>query len=347
MSDLFATRIDVASCSPLVQRICEGIHELWLYSLPLTVRFRGVSHREGFLMRGEEAWGECSPFTEYEPPEASRWLMAALSAALTPAPTAKRDTVTVNVTIPVESPEAAAQRVRNSAGCATAKVKVADPRSTLAEDCARIEAVTDALRDTVGYRARVRVDANGAWDVDQAQQAIRELNRAASCIGGLEYVEQPCPSVEELATLRRRVDTPIAADESIRRAEDPLRVAALDAADIAVIKVAPLGGTERALDIAKDTGLDVVVSSALETSVGIAMGVAAGAALDEAPFASGLATVQLLAADVTSAPALPQGGVLPVRPILPDLLEQALNPVTQNRVDFWMNRLEAMATYCQ
>ena len=132
-------------------------------------------------------------------------------------------------------------------------------RSRSADDLARLEAVRDAL----GPAGRIRVDANGAWSVDEAVAAIPALDRAA---GGLEYVEQPCAAVEDLAAVRRRVDVPIAADESIRRAEDPYRVRDLEAADVAVLKVQPLGGVRACLRIAEDIGLPVVVSSALETS---------------------------------------------------------------------------------
>ena len=154
------------------------------------------------------------------------------------------------------------------------KVKVAEPGQSPAEDEARVEAVRDAL----GPSGRIRVDANGGWDVDAAVAAIGRLDRAA---GGLEYVEQPCASVEDLAAVRRAVGVPIAADESIRRAADPYRVRDLEAADVAVLKVQPLGGVRACLRIAEDIGLPVVVSSALETSVGIAAGVALAAALPE------------------------------------------------------------------
>ena len=148
-------------------------------------------------------------------------------------------------------------------GCTTAKVKVADPGTSLAEDCARLEAVRDAIGS-----GRIRVDANASWDVEQARRAIDELDRAA---GGLEYVEQPCSSVPELAQVRRVVDVPIAADESVRRAEDPLAVARAQAADILIVKVQPLGGVRRATRIVEQAGLPAVVSSALDTSIGIGM----------------------------------------------------------------------------
>ncbi len=199
----------------------------------------------------------------------------------------------MNVTVPATGPEQAAAIVRASNGCRTAKVKVGEPGQTEAEDLARVEAVRDAL----GPDGRLRVDVNGGWDVDTAVRMIRLLDRF-----GLEYVEQPCATVEELALVRRAVDVPVAADESIRRAEDPMRVVRLEAADIAVLKVQPLGGVRACLRIAEQIGLPVVVSSALETSVGIAAGVALAAALPDLPYACGLATLQLLDGDVTSEP---------------------------------------------
>jgi O-succinylbenzoate synthase len=211
-------------------------------------------------------------------------------------------------------------------------VKVAEPGQSLADDEARLEAVRDAL----GPDGKVRVDANGAWDIVGATAAIARLDRAA---GGLEYVEQPCATVEDLAVVRRRVEVPIAADESIRRAADPYRVRDLEAADIAVLKVQPLGGVRACLRIAEDIGMPVVVSSALETSVGIAAGVALAAALPELPHACGLATVQLLTDDVVAEPLLAVDGALPV--LRPEVDESALARLTAapDRVAHWEARL--------
>jgi O-succinylbenzoate synthase len=270
----------------------------------MRTRFRGVTVREGVLIRGEAGWGEFSPFLEYDDQEARPWLDAAVEAADHGWPEPVRATVEVNVTVPAVGPEEA-QRIVLVAGCRTAKVKVAEPGQSVAEDEERVAAVRDAL----GPAGRVRVDANGAWSVDEAVHATAVLDRAA---GGLEYVEQPCASVEELAAVRRRVEVPVAADESIRRAADPYRVRDLEAADVAVLKVQPLGGVRACLRIAEDIGLPVVVSSALETSVGIAAGVALAAALPELGHACGLATVRLLTDDVVGAPLLPVAGSLPV-----------------------------------
>jgi O-succinylbenzoate synthase len=298
-------------------------------------RFRGLTSREVVLLRGEAGWGEFSPFLEYEPAECAPWLRAALEAASGDWPAPVRDHVPVNVTVPAVD-AVTARRIVTEGGCTTAKVKVAERGRSLAEDEARLEAVRDAL----GPRGAVRIDANGGWSVDEAVTAVRRLERAA---GGLEYVEQPCATVEELARVRRRLGVPVAADESIRRAEDPYRVRDLGAADVAVLKVQPLGGVRACLRIAEDIGMPVVVSSALETSVGIAAGVALAAALPELPHACGLATVQLLEDDVTSEPLLPVQGSLPVRPVHVDGAELARLAAPAERAEHWHARLAAVS----
>jgi O-succinylbenzoate synthase len=299
-----------------------------VYSLPLRTRFRGITVREGVLLPGPAGWGEWSPFLEYDAVVAEPWLRAAEEAAAGDWPDAVRDRVPVNVTVPAVGPEQAHAIVLRG-GCRTAKVKVAEPGQSLADDQARLEAV----RDAIGPDGRVRIDVNGGWDVDTAVASIAVLDRAA---GGLEYVEQPCASVEELAEVRRAVGVPVAADESIRRAADPYRVRDLEAADVAVLKVQPLGGVRACLRIADDIGLPVVVSSALETSVGIAAGVALAAALPELPYACGLATVQLLERDVVTDPLLPVDGELPVRVPTVDESLVAADPA---RVAHWEARL--------
>ena len=305
-----------------------------VWSIPLRTRFRGLDVREGALIEGDAGWGEWSPFWEYPPDVAEPWLRCAEEAAAGDWPDPVRSSVPVNVTVPATDPERAHDIVARG-GCTTAKVKVAERGQTLADDLARVEAVRDAL----GPAGLVRVDANGGWSVDDAVAAIGALDRAA---GGLEYVEQPVASVEDLALVRRRVDVPIAADESIRRAADPYRVRDLEAADIAVLKVQPLGGVRACLRIASDIGLPVVVSSALESSIGIAAGVALAAALPSLPHACGLATVQLFTADLASPSLLPVDGALPVtRPALdPALLSAVAAPA--ERADAWADRLAAV-----
>ncbi|MGH3239550.1 MAG: o-succinylbenzoate synthase, partial [Spirillospora sp.] len=278
----------------------------------MRTRFRGVTRREGVLVRGPAGWGEFSPFAEYGPAECARWLAAAREAAFEGWPAPVRDRVPVNVTIPAVGPERAFAMAKES-GCRTAKVKVAERGQSDDDDLARVEAVRDAL----GPDGRVRIDVNGAWDVDHAARMIRWLDRWE-----LEYAEQPCATLEELALVRRLVDVPIAADESIRRAEDPLKVRAAEAADIAVLKVQPLGGVAAALRVAEACGLPVVVSSAVETSVGLAAGVALAAALPELPYACGLGTLSLLEGDVVDDPLWPVAGEIPVR--RPAVDEEAL-----------------------
>jgi O-succinylbenzoate synthase len=265
---------------------------------------------------------------------AEPWLRCAEEAAAGDGPEPVRDRVPVNATVPVVPPESAHELVRWS-GCATAKVKVADPGTALADDLARVEAVRDAL----GPSGRLRVDANGAWDVDTAVTSIAELDRAA---GGLEYVEQPCATVEELADVRRKVGVPIAADESIRRAEDPYRVRDLEAADVAVLKVQPLGGVRACLRIAEDIAMPVVVSSALETSLGLAAGVALAAALPALDHACGLATRSMLTADVATPELVPVDGELAVGVpgVVPALLDAVAAP--PDRVAWWEERLAAV-----
>ncbi len=275
------------------------------FRVPLSIRFRGVGQRSGVLLSGPSGWGEFSPFPEYDDEYAARWFAAALSAARDPWPRPVRDTVEVNATIPAVGPERAQQLVRGF-GAHTVKVKVAEAGQTPGEDVERVAAVRDAL----GPDGAIRVDANGAWDVGTAVTRIGELDRAA---GGLQYVEQPCRSLDDLAAVRRRVDVRIAADESIRTAEDPVRVVAAEAADVVVLKVQPLGGIRRAMEVADACGLPVVVSSALETSVGLAAGLAFAASLPELPFACGLGTGRFLGRDVVPDPLLPQEGRLTVR----------------------------------
>jgi O-succinylbenzoate synthase len=305
-----------------------------VYAIGMRTRFRGVTERQGLIWRGAVGWAEWSPFLDYSGAELVPWLRAAEEAAETGWPEPLRNRVEVNSIIPAVAP-GAAYEMAVAAGCGTAKVKVAEPGQTLADDLARVEAVRDAL----GSGGRVRVDANGAWTVDDALVALRALNRF-----GLEYAEQPCRSVEELADLRRRLaraglSVPIAADESIRRAADPLRVAALEAADIAVLKVQPLGGVRACLQIAERIGLPVVVSSALETSIGLRAGLALAAALPELPYACGLNTGVLLLDDLVVDPLVATAGSLPVADLTidPAAVERTQAPADTSA--FWQARL--------
>ncbi|MFI5690658.1 o-succinylbenzoate synthase [Kribbella sp. NPDC051586] len=298
------------------------------YSIGLKNKFRGITVREGMLFEGPAGWAEWSPFLDYDDATCVSWLRAAHEAAERGWPAPVRDRVPVNCTVPAIGPEKAAEIVRAS-GCGTAKVKVAEPGQTLADDIARVEAVRDAIG-----AGQVRIDANGAWSVDQAVRSLKELQRF-----DLEYVEQPARTVEELAQVRRRTAVPVAADESIRRAEDPLLVKKLDAADIAVLKVQPIGGVRACLDIAEQIGLPVVVSSALETSVGIAAGVALAAALPELPYACGLATVSMFTSEVVAEPLVAVDGFLPVKRVVPDAQRLEAARADTERTAVWEERL--------
>jgi len=289
-----------------------------VYDIALRTRFRGLLRRDGVLIRGDAGWAEVSPFWDYDAAESASWYRAAREAADVGWPAAVRDRIPVNVTVPAVGPEQAHRIVTGSGGCRTAKVKVAERGQSLADEVARLEAV----RDAIGPDGAIRVDANAAWDLETAVTRLAALDRAA---GGLEYAEQPVPTVDDLARLRRRTHVPIAADESIRRAADPLAVARAEAADVVVLKVQPLGGVRACLELAERIGLPVVVSSALETSVGLAAGVALAAALPDLPYACGLATAQLFTVDVVAEPLLPVDGAIEVRRPEPDvdLLELA------------------------
>lgn len=327
-----------------------------VYSTPLTDRFRNLDVRDGVLLRGAAGWGEFSPFWDYSDAECVPWLRAAVEAATLPFPTRVAESssvaepssgtrmaepveapstnsgtrVPVNATVPAVGPDRAAEIVAAS-GCSTVKVKVAQAGQTLADDLDRVAAVRAAL----GSSGAIRVDANGAWTVADAIEALPRLDRAA---GGLEYAEQPCATVPELAAVRRAVAVPIAADESIRRASDPYAVVRAGAADVIVLKVQPLGGVRACLALGEELGLPITVSSALESSVGIAAGVALSAALPNTN-AAGLATVALLRHDVTSTPLLPVRGALPVSRIEPD----ALPPAPPEVERAWRDRLDRVA----
>ncbi|MGH3685171.1 MAG: o-succinylbenzoate synthase [Pseudonocardiaceae bacterium] len=310
------------------------LHGARVYAIPLTTRFRGITIREGMLIEGPAGWGEFCPFPEYDDHEAAGWLATAVEAATIGWPEPVRDRVPINCTVPAVSPHRAHDIV-SASRCSTAKVKVADHPDALGADLARVEAVRDAL----GPHGHIRVDANGRWDTDTAVAVIPQLDKAA---GGLQYVEQPCRTLDELAMVRRKVDVRIAADESIRRAEDPLRVAVAGAADIAVLKCTPLGGVRRSLQVAEAAGLPCVVSSALETSVGLAAQLALAGALPELDFACGLGTLSLLHGDVVpdGTSLRPAGGYLPVprTPPAPTLLD-TYELTDPRQVAWWRERL--------
>jgi O-succinylbenzoate synthase len=298
--------------------------------IPMRVRFRRQDRRSALLIHGDAGWGEFSPFPEYDDRVAARWLAAAREAADVGWPEPRRSEIPVNTTVPAVPAQQAHDMVAAS-GCRTAKVKVAEPGQTLADDEARVEAVRDAL----GPDGRLRIDANAAWTIDEAETALRTLDRY-----DLEYAEQPVLTLEEMAALRRRVDVRLAADESIRTAADPMRVVGLEAADIVVLKVQPLGGVRACLRLAERCGLPVVVSSAIETSIGIAAGVALAAALPALPYACGLGTVPLLDGDVCRPGLTPVDGLLPVVTTSPEPDLLARWAADDELARWWQERAE-------
>lgn len=316
----------------------EVLERLHVVSLPLHTSFRGVNERECALFEGPEGWGEFSAFLEYEPSEARHWLDAAVEAASTPIEASVRSTVPVNATIPAVSASEVASVLARYDGCTTAKVKVAERGGSLHHDRERVRAV----RELLGDAGQIRVDANGGWTKEEAVEAITAL----SADGPLEYVEQPCLALDDMAYIRERFrgEVLIAADESIRKADDPFRVRDAHAADVAVIKVAPLGGVTRALKIASELEMPVVVSSELSSSVGLGMGSLLAGLLPDLPYACGLATADLLIADVTTAPISPRAGVISVGRVTPDPELLARYAVGPARLEWWRERVRACWT---
>ncbi len=303
-------------------------------SVPLTTRFRGVEVREAVLLRGPAGWSEFSPFPEYGDAEAATWLAAALDYGWRDSSAVeRRASIPVNATLPAVAPDRIEAVLARFDGCRTVKIKVAERGQTLADDVERVR----ETRRLIGAEGRIRLDANGAWNLDEAEHAVRALEQF-----DLEYVEQPCATIDELAELRRRIhriDVLVAADESVRRAADPLAVARAEAADLLVIKAAPLGGVDRALAIVAAAGLPAVVSSALDTSVGLAMGAALAARLPELDYDCGLGTGALLGDDVTARPVVPVGGAIGAgrASVDEDALRRLASPAP--RAQWWRDRL--------
>lgn len=300
-------------------------------ALPMHTRFRGVDTREALLFEGPQGWAEFSPFVEYDDAEAATWLAAAIDFAWNPQPAPLRDRIGVNATIPAVDAARVPEVLARFSGCRTAKVKVAEPGQTLAADVARVRAV----REVMGPEGRIRVDANTLWNVDEAEHAVHALAEF-----DLEYVEQPCATVAELADLRRRVKhmgIPIAADESVRKAADPLAVARAGAADLLVIKAQPLGGVASALRIVADSGLPAVVSSALDTAIGLSQGAALAAALPRLEYDCGLGTASLFLDDV--ADRRPVEGSITAERAVPDAAALDRLAASADRRDWWLERL--------
>lgn len=319
-------------------------------SLPLRTRFRGIDQREILVFEGPQGWAEWSPFVEYGTDEAAVWLQSAIEWAYDPSFSSDqlaqfRPSVSVNATLPAVLPQQIEQTLKPFGDFATLKIKVAGlgadaSAAALSADLARVNRAHELYP-----QARLRLDANGLWSITEAQQAIEQLEQAG-LTPAIEYLEQPVATIGELAELRvwlkrSGLNLKIAADESVRKVSDPLAVAHAGAADILVLKVAPLGGIHSALRIASEANLPVVVSSALESSVGIATGLALAAALPDIGLDAGLGTAALLAADIVAEPLIAKNGRIALRRVTPDAKLLAQFAASQDRREWWFSRLTA------
>jgi len=318
---------------PPLEKILNTAHVI---SVGMRVTFRGVTTRHSALIRGPYGWGEFAPFPEYDDAEAAHWLSSALEAAYLPPTVTVREQVPVNATLPAVPAHRVPDVLNNYNGdIQELKIKVAERGQTLDDDIARVAAARTALPS-----ARLKIDANAGWTLPQAFTALTALSDY-----NLLYAEQPVGSISDMKQLRTQLDNAqvpvlIAADELVRKADDPLTVARAHAADLIVVKAAPLGGVRRASAVIAQSGLPAVISSALETSVGIATGVHLAASLPELPYGCGLGTVSLLNTDVSSTPLVAENGRIPVRPVAPE--EARLKALAADHATraWWLERIE-------
>ena len=306
-----------------------------IVSLPLRTKFRGLEEREALLFEGPNGWAEWAPFVEYTDEEAAVWLAAAIDFSYGELPILHRDRIAVNATLPAVSPDLVERVLTNFGAFSTVKIKVAETGQTITDDIARIQKVRELYPDS-----KIRLDANGGFEISQAIDLVNGLKTVGIEI---EYFEQPVASIAEMAELRLQlshIGVKIAADESVRKVSDPLAVAQANAADILVLKAAPLGGISRALAIAAEAELPVVISSALDSSVGLSMGAYLAAAIPDLEFDCGLATSALLAGDVTREPLRADNGFIDVRRVEVDKSKLEIFKAQDHREDWWLERLE-------
>ncbi len=301
---------------------------LRVIALPMKTKFRGITVREVALIKGPHGWGEFSPFLEYDDAESAPWLASAIEAATTPKPKLYRTSVAINGTIPeLNDPVDLKKVVDSFPGVNTFKVKVGND---LAEDLARVKFIRDLCP-----QAKIRIDVNGLWSVEQAETFL-------STVGEIEYVEQPCATVEELRELKSRTSVKIVGDEILRKVADPFAIDLTGAIDYLMLKVQPLGGIKRAHALAEHHNLPVVVSSALESAVGINYGLTLAASFEEMNFDCGLGTGSLLAADVAQLPIV--DGKIEITEFEPQLTGL---DVASDRFEWWKNRIMRTAELLQ
>ncbi len=289
------------------------------------------------MFEGENGWAEWSPFLEYEDDEAAIWLSAAIEFASGQLPPTVRTQIGINATLPAVAVDMVEKALKPFGKFETVKIKVAEKGQTLQDDINRIIKVWQTYPE-----AKIRLDANGGLEVTEA---IALVGMMLENFIPLEYFEQPCKTIAELAEfkhlLRRYSDTvKVAADESVRKVSDPLAVALAGAADILVLKAAPLGGIRRTLDIVREAGLPVVVSSALDTSIGISMGLHLAGALPELSYDCGLGTAAMFIGDITKDPLIAKDGILEIRRVEPDESRLQVFAAEDHRADWWLERLE-------
>jgi O-succinylbenzoate synthase len=293
---------------------------LRVVALPMKTKFRGIQTREVALIQGEFGWGEFSPFLEYDDAESAPWLASAIEAATQPKPELYRAEVSVNGTIPALNDVQDLERIINSfPGVKTFKVKVG---SDVSEDLQRLDLIRSIRPDAV-----IRIDVNGLWSVDEAEIFLNS-------VGEIEYVEQPCATIEELRELKKRVDVKIVGDEVLRKAKDPFNVDLTGAIDFLMLKVQPLGGIKRAHKLAEHHNLPVVVSSALESAVGINYGLILAASFEDMNFDCGLGTGSLMAKNVADLPIV--DGKITIADVVPNF--DGLD-VSADRYEWWKNRI--------
>jgi O-succinylbenzoate synthase len=306
----------------------ELLESMRVVALPTKTNFRGVTSREVALFKGPNGWGEFSPFLEYDSKECVPWLQSAIASATSPAPKLFREKIKVNGTIPAVNDPADIERIVDSfSGVTTFKVKVGN---NLSEDVARLVQIRSLKPD-----AKLRIDVNGSWSVTDAIDNLKVIHEN---IGDLEYVEQPCATVDELRELKAKLpfSLKIAGDEVVRKAADPFKLDLVGAVDILVLKVQPLGGIERAQKLANHFGLPIVISSALESAVGINYGLQLAASFTELSFDCGLGTGSLLKSDVGQLPII--DGEIALKNIKPDFAGLEVSP---ERYQWWKNRVLA------
>jgi O-succinylbenzoate synthase len=303
----------------------EILASLQVLSLPTRTNFRSVSKREVALFQGPNGWGEFSPFLEYEIEEAAHWLGAGIESAFGELPPIKRETIEVNATLPAVDSKLDVEQILNwYPGTKVVKIKVG---GDFESDLIRIKNVLGVNPDY-----RIRLDVNGGWSVSEAESAVARIIDEIG-ISKLEYIEQPVATLAELKELKLPI--PVVGDELIRKADDPFAVDLTGAVDILMLKVAPLGGIKRAMQIAAHHKLPVVVSSALESAVGISHGIRLAASLPELGFACGLATGKLLTNDVADLPVV--DGQMRLTKVEPSgLVNYQAAP---ERVKWWENRI--------